>query len=142
MSDDDKVLEDAERVAADVGAAYVEAFGQQERADRLAAIMDESAADARALLKRVRDQDPHCDPDRILVDMMDEALRVQHRLACAPAVGSAESIVAAVEQVKPAGVRLVAVVVNGVPNVPRWWWRWAEPVALWLLERAGYEVCR
>lgn len=57
-------------------------------------------------------------------------------------MGNAEAILEAVEDVKPAGVRLVAVVVNGIPNVPRWWWRWVEPVALWLLKRAGFEVCR
>ena len=54
--------------------------------------------------------------------------------------GSAADLVAAVEQVKPVGIRLVGIIVQG--RAAPWWWRWVEPTALWLLKRAGFEVCR
>lgn len=57
-----------------------------------------------------------------------------------PGAGTAAAVVQAVEQVKPCGIRLVCVVLQG--PAPQRWWRWAEPVALWLLKRAGYEVCQ
>ncbi len=95
------------------------------------------------------------DPDRTMMEkarQMERADRALSRrnLPSAPAFLNTETgvlqaslqdcLVAAVDEVKPAGVRLVGVVVRGSPA--RWWWRWAEPVALWLLRRAGFEVCR
>ena len=91
-------------------------------------------------------------PDRIAREMMEQMERALSRrdLPSAPAFLNTEigvlraslqdCVVAAVEEVKPCGIRLVGVVLQGRP-APRWW-RWAEPVALWLLKRAGFEVCR
>ncbi len=57
-----------------------------------------------------------------------------------PASGSAQSVLRAVQDAKPPGVDVVGVVLNDA-TVKRPW-RWAPPVALWLLRRAGYQVIR
>lgn len=102
------------------------------------------------------------DPDRIAAQMMSEMealqessartigyvdrgldtcrLRPSFALRPSPSMGTAQDMVDACNDVRPAGVALVGIVVQG--RVVPWRWRWVEPVALWLLRRAGYEVCQ
>ncbi len=95
------------------------------------------------------------DPDRIAMEMvrgleaiqreglerMDTGqLRPSFPPRVSPPRGTAQDMVDACVDVRPAGVRLVGIVVQG--RVLPWRWRWVEPVALWLLRRAGFEVCQ